>query len=112
VVRVARPANHTISPCHIQVKDIRGKIVDSEKLDQLKKMRERREKGEVDEIEDTARTEINKRFGSGESDPGTGRQQTVPGSDSLRSDTNSNSLRRDVEIEDANPNAPRPKDAA
>ena len=73
--------------------------------EKLKGAAERRKKGELDEIEDTARNEISKRFGSGESDPGKGRQQTMPESDSLRSDTNSNSLRKDVEIEDENPNA-------
>lgn len=75
--------------------------MDTEKL---KEATERRKKGELEEIEDTARNEINKRFGSGESDKGTGRQQTEPRSDSLRSEK-SNSLRKDVQIEDENPNA-------
>ena len=75
--------------------------MDTEKL---KEATERRKKGELEEIEDTARNEINKRFGSGESDEGTGRQQTEPRSDSLRSEK-SNSLRKDVQIEDENPNA-------
>ncbi|HZU45606.1 MAG TPA: hypothetical protein VE994_23215 [Terriglobales bacterium] len=82
--------------------------MDTEKL---REQTERRKKGELDEIEDTARNEISKRFGSGESDPGTGRQQTEPGSDSLRSQE-SNSLRKDVQIEDANPNPAKPKNAA
>ncbi len=76
--------------------------MDTEKL---REATERRKKGELDEIEDTSRNEISKRFGSGESDPGKGRQQTMPGSDSMRSDTNSNSMRKDVQLEDENPNS-------
>lgn len=59
-----------------------------------------------DKIEDAARNEISRRSGEGNPDAGAAQQQqTRQGSDSLRSDVNSNSLRRDAQRSDENPDA-------
>jgi len=58
-----------------------------------------------DKIEDAARNEISRRFGEGEPDSGAAKQQNREGSNSLRPDVDSNSVRKDVQRSDANPDA-------
>ncbi len=79
--------------------------MDKDKLEKLRQATEQRKKGELDEIEDVARNEIARRFGEGDIDKGTAQHQAHTGANSLRTQTPSDSLRRDVQISDANPNA-------
>ena len=83
-------------------------------VDEFREATEHRKKSELPEnkIEDAARNEISRRSGEGNPDAGAARQQTREGSDSLCPDVESNSLRRDVQRSDANPDAAKKSDEA
>ncbi len=79
--------------------------MDKDKLEELRQATEQRKKGELDDIEDVARNKIAQRFGDPGVDQGTAQHQEHTGSNSLRTQTPSDSQRRDVQISDANPDA-------